>query len=137
MLSASRDTRTIGHGDDTAAIALCALRNLNHAVAVIDPGGRILFENSTFSQLFAGEAWASELLDWISAAMDGVDRTRPREISRRDGRIFSVETVRVLGVHADELKLADRVLRTRGLHRQLGHRQVEIFGVAAAHQPCV
>jgi diguanylate cyclase (GGDEF)-like protein len=96
MLSVSRDTRTIGQNeDDTAAIALCALRNLNHAVAVIDPGGRILFENSTFSQLFAGEAWASELLDWISAAMDGVDRTRPREISRRDGRIFSVETVRV------------------------------------------
>jgi diguanylate cyclase (GGDEF)-like protein len=96
MLSVSRDTRTIGQNeDDTAAIALCALRNLNHAVAVIDPGGRILFENSTFSQLFAGEAWAAELLDWISAAMDGVDRTRPREISRRDGRIFSVETVRV------------------------------------------
>ena len=95
MLSASRNTRTIGHGDDTAAIALCALRNLNHAVAVIDPGGRILFENSTFSELFAGEAWAAELLASISPAADGVDRAGPREIRRRDGRIFSVEIVRI------------------------------------------
>jgi diguanylate cyclase (GGDEF)-like protein len=95
MLSASRDTRTIGHGDDTAAIALCALRNLNHAVAVIDPGGRILFENSTFSELFAGEAWVAELLASISPAADGVDRAGPREICRRDGRIFSVEIVRI------------------------------------------
>jgi hypothetical protein len=94
MLSISRDTRTIDqNGDDIAAIALCALRNLNHAVAVIDPGGRILLENSTFSELFSGGAWAAELLDLICPAADGVDRTGPREIRYRDGRIFSVETV--------------------------------------------
>jgi diguanylate cyclase (GGDEF)-like protein len=96
MLSISRDTRTIGQNrDDIAAIALCALRNLNHAVAVIDPGGRILLENTAFSELFAGEAWAAELLDSLGPAADGVDRAGPREIGYRDGRIFSVETVRV------------------------------------------
>src|SRR5450755_2150161 len=121
MLSASRDTRTIGHGDDTAAIALCALRNLNHAVAVIDPGGRILFENSTFSELFAGEAWVAELLASISPAADGVDRAEPREIRRRDGRIFSVEIVRIpqgLLVTAEDIsgRIAEKV-RARALAR--------------------
>ena len=96
MLSISRDTRTIRQNeDDIGAIALCALRNLDHAVAVIDPGGRILLENSTFSELFGGEAWAVELLGSIRRAADGVDRTGPRNVHHQDGRIFSVETVRV------------------------------------------
>ena len=121
MLSAARDTRTIGHVDDTAAIALCALRNLNHAVAVINPGGRILFENSTFSELFAGEAWAAELLASISPAADGVDRAGPREIRRRDGRIFGVEIVRIpqgLLVTAEDIsgRIAEKV-RARELAR--------------------
>ena len=96
MLSVSRDTRTIDqNGEDIGAIALCALRNLDHAVAVIDPGGRILLENSTFSKLFTGEVWAVELLGSICHAADGVDRTGPRDVHHRDGRIFSVETVRI------------------------------------------
>ncbi len=96
MSSISRDPRTVGQtGDDIAAIALCALRNLKHAVAVIDPGGRILLENSTFRELLAGEAWATELLDSICHAAYEVDRTGPYEIRYRDGRIFSVETVRI------------------------------------------
>ena len=96
MLSVSRDTRTIDqNGEDIGAIALCALRNLDHAVAVIDPGGRILLENSTFSELFTGEVWAVELLGSICRAADAVERTGPRDVHHRDGRIFSVETVRI------------------------------------------
>jgi diguanylate cyclase (GGDEF)-like protein len=94
MLSASRDTRTIDQ-NGTAAMALGALHYLSHAVAVIDAGGHILFENSTFSELFAGESWAGELLDPMSSVADGVHRAAPREIRHRDGRIFGVEMIRV------------------------------------------
>jgi PAS domain-containing protein len=85
MLSISRDTRTIDqNGDDIAAIALCVLRNLNQAVAVIDPGGRILLENSTFSELFSAEAWAAELLDLISRGGWGRSHRAARDpLSRR------------------------------------------------------
>ncbi len=66
MLSVSRDPRTDGQdGDEIAALALCALRKLSRAIAVIDSRGRILLENSTFSELFADEAWAAELLDSV------------------------------------------------------------------------
>jgi diguanylate cyclase (GGDEF)-like protein len=94
MLSASRDTRTIDQ-NGTAAMALGALHYLSHAVAVIDAGGHILFENSTFSELFAGESWAGELLDPMSSVADRVHRDAPREIRHRDGRIFGVEVIRV------------------------------------------
>jgi diguanylate cyclase (GGDEF)-like protein len=94
MLSASRDTRTIDQNGN-AAMALGALHYLSHAVAVIDAGGHILFENSTFSELFAGESWAGELLDPMSSVADKVHRDAPREIRHRDGRIFGVEVIRV------------------------------------------
>ncbi|MDB5576173.1 MAG: diguanylate cyclase/phosphodiesterase [Bradyrhizobium sp.] len=76
-------------------MALGALHYLSHAVAVIDAGGHILFENSTFSELFAGESWAGKLLDPMSSVADGVYRAAPREIRHRDGRIFDVKMVRV------------------------------------------
>jgi diguanylate cyclase (GGDEF)-like protein len=76
-------------------MALGALHYLSHAVAVIGAGGHILFENSTFSELFAGESWTAELLDPMSSVADGVHRAAPREIRHRDGRIFDVEIVRV------------------------------------------
>jgi diguanylate cyclase (GGDEF)-like protein len=96
MLSASRDIGTIDQNEHaTAAMALGALRYLSQAVAVIDPRGHILFENSTFSELFAGESWAGELLDSISSVADGIHRFGSREIRHQDGRIFSVEMVRV------------------------------------------
>src|SRR5450631_3429175 len=96
MLAASRDSRTVGDdGDDTAAIALCALRNLNRAVAVVSTDGRVLFENSMFTDLFAGEAWPPQLLDGIGRGADGIDGTNPRQIGRRDGRTFSIETMRL------------------------------------------
>jgi diguanylate cyclase (GGDEF)-like protein len=96
MLSASRDIGTIDQNEHaTAAMALGALRYLSQAVAVIDPRGHILFENSTFSELSAGESWAGELLDSISSVADGIHRFGSREIRHQDGRIFSVEMVRV------------------------------------------
>jgi diguanylate cyclase (GGDEF)-like protein len=96
MLSDPGDIHTFSqNGHDTAAMALGALRNLSHAVAVIDPAGHIIFENSAFSALCAGEAFTAELLDSINPAADGVERTSPHEIRCRDGRTFSVATVRV------------------------------------------
>jgi diguanylate cyclase (GGDEF)-like protein len=94
MLLASRDTRTTDQ-NGTAAVVLGALHYLSQAVAVIDAGGQILFENSTFSELFAGEPWAGELLDPMNSVADGVHRAAPREIRHRDGRIFGVEMIRV------------------------------------------
>ena len=96
MLSASRDAATIDQNEeDSAAMALGALRYLGDAVAVIDRRGHILFENSAFSELFAGESWAKELLDSIGSVADEVNCAGAREIRHRDGRMFSVETVRV------------------------------------------
>jgi diguanylate cyclase (GGDEF)-like protein len=134
MLSASRGTRTNGqNGDDTATIALCALRNLSYAVAVVDPDGHILFENSIFSELFGAESWTAEILDAIRPAANGVNRAGPREIHRRDGRILNVETVRVpqgLLVTAEHIsgRLADKA-RVAELARtdpttSLGNRMV-------------
>jgi diguanylate cyclase (GGDEF)-like protein len=91
MLSASRET----NGDDTAARALGALHYLSHAVAVIDAGGNVLFANSTFSELFAGESWARELLDPMNSVANGVHHAGPPEIHHPDGRIFGVKMQRV------------------------------------------
>ena len=96
MLPALSDTGTAEqNGDDTTAIVLGALRYLTQAVAVIDPRGKILFENSTFGELFAGESWAEELRDSISPLADRIRRAGSREIRHQDGRMFSVEMVRV------------------------------------------
>jgi diguanylate cyclase (GGDEF)-like protein len=85
--------QNIAGTDDVGTVALCALNNLSQAVSVIDPAGHVLFENAAFGKLFGDEAWAMELLDLIGPAADQTDRTGLREITRRDGRTFGIETV--------------------------------------------
>jgi diguanylate cyclase (GGDEF)-like protein len=97
MPTSSSDARAIRQNivevDNIATVALCVLNNLNLAVAVIDPGGQVLFENAAFGKLFGAEAWTTEFLDCIGPVADRPNRPAPpREITRRDGRIFSVET---------------------------------------------
>jgi diguanylate cyclase (GGDEF)-like protein len=98
--------------DDVGTVALSALHNLSRAVAVIDPGGHVLFENAAFGKLFGDEAWAKELLDLTAA--DRTDRGGLREITRRDGRTFGIETVALpqgLLVTAEDIseRVAERV----------------------------
>ena len=60
--------------DDTAAVALSALNNLNRAVAVFGPDSRILFSNPLFGELFGGDGRDAELRDLIRARR-GSDRS--------------------------------------------------------------
>jgi diguanylate cyclase (GGDEF)-like protein len=81
--------------DGVAAVALSALNNLDRAVAVLDPEGRVLLENPRFGELFGSDAGSAELRDCMGPAAAWTERTWRCEIARRDGRVFSIETVRL------------------------------------------
>jgi diguanylate cyclase (GGDEF)-like protein len=99
MQTASGGTQAISQDvrrtDSAAAVALSALNNLDRAVAVLDPEGCVLLENPRFSELFAGEAGAAELRECVGPATARPDRAGQGQIARPDGRILSIETVRI------------------------------------------
>jgi diguanylate cyclase (GGDEF)-like protein len=71
------------HADQTAAVPLSALNNLNLAVAVISPGNCILYKNRAFDELFGGSELPAQLLDNVGSC----------ETAFNDGRTFRIETV--------------------------------------------
>jgi diguanylate cyclase (GGDEF)-like protein len=97
--TAGRDVRAIGQDqrpiDDLAALALSALNNLDRAVAVLAPDGRILFTNRCFGEAFTGEAWVTELRDRLDPGASETDRSGPYQIAGRSGRNFRLATMRI------------------------------------------
>jgi PAS domain-containing protein len=89
--------------DETAAVALSALNNLNRAVAVVGPDSRMLFSNPLFGELFGGDGRAAELRD--------------------DGKTwFNLAVVR--------LRLVDKAGAIEALQRAAGHPEVRDQAVA-------
>jgi len=79
--------------DQTAALPLSALNNLNRAVAVIGTGGGILYKNRVFDELFGGSELPAQLREFIDPVAQGIDHAGSRETTFDDGRTFRFETV--------------------------------------------